>query len=125
MSTKTPEEVLKAWAESAAYWEKHRDSIRAMFGPITAALIGEANTQPGESVLDVAGGAGEPSLTIAEEPVGVVVCTDAAYGMVSAARREALKLHLHNIEFGACLAESLPFGDNSFDAVVSRLRVMF
>ena len=65
MSTKTPEEVLSAWAESALYWEKHRAVIAAMFAPVTDALLQDAGIRAGESVLDVAGGTGEPSLTVA------------------------------------------------------------
>jgi ubiquinone/menaquinone biosynthesis C-methylase UbiE len=42
------------------------------------------------SVLDVAGGPGEPSLTMAETvgPMGSVMCTDAVAEMVEAARGE-------------------------------------
>ena len=135
---------MTAWAESAAYWEKHRAVIRAMFAPMTEALLQSSGLKPGELVLDVAGGTGEPSLTVAERlrssgpgvsslassealgPIaGGVVCTDAVFAMVRAARVEALRLNLTNIEFGACLADSVPFLDNTFDIVLSRLGVMF
>jgi len=78
-------------------------------------------------VLDVAGGAGEPSLTIAERvgPAGAVACTDAVAEMVAAAESEARRRGLTNITFRQCVADSLPFESNSFDAVVSRLGVMF
>ncbi|HVF22913.1 MAG TPA: methyltransferase domain-containing protein, partial [Pyrinomonadaceae bacterium] len=80
-----------------------------------------------QKVLDVAGGPGEPSLTIAETvgPNGSVMCTDAVAEMVAAAEAEAKRRGLTNVEFRECVAESLPFDDNSFDAVVSRLGVMF
>src|SRR6185295_14246844 len=76
---------------------------------------------------DVAGGAGEPSLTIAERvgPNGSVMCTDAVAEMVEAARSEANRRGLKNVKFRQCTADSLPFPENSFDAVVSRLGVMF
>jgi SAM-dependent methyltransferase len=143
MSTKTPEEVLSAWAESALYWEKHRAVIRAMFSPITDALLHDAGIRAGDSVLDVAGGTGEPSLTMAAEfgakappphPSETdgggahrnrLVCTDAVFAMVSAARREAARLTLADIEFCACLGDALPFPANSFDVVLSRLGAMF
>jgi hypothetical protein len=57
------DDTLREWRESAPYWEKHSDVITAMFGPVTEALIEEAGIGPGQAVLDVAGGAGEPSLT--------------------------------------------------------------
>src|SRR5687768_9583072 len=81
------DEVLREWRASAFYWQKHADTIRSMFGPITQALIDDAEIMQGETVLDVAGGAGEPSLTIAEVvgPTGSVTFTDAVQEMVAAA----------------------------------------
>ena len=62
-----------------------------MFAPLTEALIEQAGIHEGQSVLDVAGGTGEPSLTIAEVvgPGGSVTCTDAVPEMVETARSEA------------------------------------
>jgi SAM-dependent methyltransferase len=120
-------EVLREWAENAAAWQKHNATIRTMFAPLTAAMIEAAGITAGHDVLDVAGGPGEPSLTIAETvgPSGSVMCTDAVAEMVAAAEGEAKRRGLTNVEFRQCVADSLPFDDNSFDAVVSRLGVMF
>jgi len=120
-------EVLREWRESAFYWQKHADTIRTMFGPITQALIGDAEIVEGDVVLDVAGGAGEPSLTIAKTvgPTGSVTCTDVTAEMVAAAQSEAQRHGVTNIAFKQCAADSLPFENNSFDAVVCRLGVMF
>jgi len=98
-----------------------------MFGPVTQALIEDAEIIEGEKVLDIAGGAGEPSLTIAEivGPTGSVTCTDVAPEMVAAAESEAKRRGLTNVAFKQCAADSLPFESRSFDAVVSRLGVMF
>ncbi len=125
--TQSPEEVVNAWRESARYWEKHRATIRQMFAPVTRALVEEAAMCEGHSVLDVAGGAGEPSLTIAETvgAQGSVVCTDIVIEMVEAARRESKKLGLTNISFQRCAADQLPFESESFDHAVSRFGVMF
>jgi len=120
-------EVLREWRESAFYWQKHADTIRTMFGPITQALIEDAEIIKGDAVLDVAGGAGEPSLTIAETvgPTGSVICTDVTAEMVAAAQSEAQRHRVTNIAFRQCAADSLPFENNWFDAVVCRLGVMF
>ena len=120
-------EILSEWRESAKYWSRHRATIRTMFAPLTRALIEHARIREGHSVLDVAGGPGEPSLTIAETvgPSGSVTCTDAVPEMVEAARTEAARRSLTNMQFRQCTADSLPFPDNAFDAVVSRLGVMF
>jgi ubiquinone/menaquinone biosynthesis C-methylase UbiE len=118
---------LREWNETAQFWTKHSATIRQMFSPLTDALIADAAIVPGQHVLDVAAGAGEPSLTIAEKvgPAGSVMCTDAIAEMVEAARAEAVKRGLTNIEFRRCTADSLPFPDNSFDCAVSRLGAMF
>jgi ubiquinone/menaquinone biosynthesis C-methylase UbiE len=121
------DDALREWRESALYWEKHAATIRVMFAPLTQALIGEAGIRRGQKVLDVAGGPGEPSLTIAEEvgPSGSVTCTDVAAEMVAAAEGEARRRGLANVEFRQCAAEQLPFDSDSFDAAVSRLGAMF
>lgn len=91
MSRAHAEETLLVWRDAASFWEKYAPTIRAMFAPVTRALIEEAGIKRGQSVLDVAGGPGEPSLAIAEvvAPGGSVTCTDAVARMVAAAEREA------------------------------------
>lgn len=120
-------DTLREWRESAGYWERHAQTIRTMFAPVTRALIEEAGIIEGDKVLDVAGGPGEPSLTIAEVvgPIGSVTSTDAVAEMVAAAQSEALRRGVKNISFEQCMADSLPFEDDSFDAAVCRMGVMF
>jgi len=120
-------EILREWNDNAAAWREHSATVRTMFAPLTAAIIEEAGISAGQSVLDVAGGPGEPSLTIAERvgPTGSVTCTDAVAGMVAAAEEEAKRRGLTNVRFRQCLAGELPFPDNSFDVAVCRLGVMF
>jgi ubiquinone/menaquinone biosynthesis C-methylase UbiE len=127
MTPQQANEVLQEWSESARFWAKHAETIREMFAPLTAALIEEAAIGPGQRVLDVAGGAGEPSLTIAKVvgPTGFVTCTDAIAGMVQTAEARARAEDLTNIKFHQCPAEALPFESDSFDAAVSRLGIMF
>ena len=119
--------TLQEWRVTARFWTKHSGTIRTMFAPLTEALIEVAGISPGQTVLNVAGGAGEPSLTIAERvgSKGSVTCTDAVAEMVAAAESEAQRRGLTNITFRQCVADSLPFDSNSFDAVVCRLGVMF
>ncbi|HET6645773.1 MAG TPA: methyltransferase domain-containing protein, partial [Pyrinomonadaceae bacterium] len=121
------DEVLREWRASAFYWQKHANTIRTMFDPVTQALIEDADIMEGEAVLDVAGGAGEPSLTIAGVvgPTGSVIYTDAVQEMLAAAESEAQRRGLKNITFKQCSAQSLPFESQSFDAVVCRLGAMF
>jgi ubiquinone/menaquinone biosynthesis C-methylase UbiE len=126
MSSEPNKDVLRDWRESAPYWAKHSDTIRLMFAPITAALLEASGIKAGQSVLDVAGGAGEPSITIAQSvgASGSVICTDAVAQMVATARSEARRAGASNIGFAQCVGESIPFAANTFDAVVCRLGVM-
>ena len=119
--------ILREWRESAPYWQKHAPTIRRMFAPVTSALIEDADITEGDKVLDVAGGPGEPSLSIAEVvgSTGSVTCTDAVAEMVFAAKSEAHRRGLENVFFEHCPADSLPFKDNSFDAAICRMGVMF
>ena len=62
-----------------------------MFAPVTKALFDDAEIKPGDAVLDVATGAGDPALSVAEEvgPSGKVVGIDPVPGMIEGARRAA------------------------------------
>lgn len=120
-------DAMREWRESAPFWEKHAETIRLMFAPVTRALVEEAAVREGQAVLDVAGGPGEPSLTIAEivGPSGSVTCTDAVAEMVEASEGEARRRGLTNVRFRQCVPGQLPFGAGSFDAAVCRFGAMF
>ena len=127
MNREQREDILRAWRESARYWEKHLGVIRAMFAPVTRVMIEDAEITTGQEILDLAGGAGEPALTIAEAvgDSGYVTCTDAIREMVDIAEREARRLQLTNMRFRQCLVESLPFESDRFDRAVCRFGIMF
>ena len=119
--------VIDQWSGAAPFWEKHRETIRQMFAPVTQALIDDARIENGHCVLDVATGPGEPALGIA--PVvgseGRIVGIDPIPEMVAAARRSANRSGLRNTQFEVAFADDLPFAADSFDAVVSRFGIMF
>jgi ubiquinone/menaquinone biosynthesis C-methylase UbiE len=127
MSDGPVKDTLDEWQETAVYWARHHQIIRAMFEPVTRELIEQAQIREEQWILDVAGGAGEPSLGIARTvgPRGLVMCTDPVAEMLDAAKREALSHGARNIQFRQCTADALPFADNSFNAAVCRLGVMF
>ncbi len=120
-------DVKTQWSESAPYWERHRETVREMFAPVTEALIEDGRIAKGHTVLDVAMGPGEPALSLAAFVglTGKVVGTDFVAGMVEAARREGERRGLQNASFETASAEKLPFAENLFDATVSRFGVMF
>lgn len=77
----------------------------------------------GERILDVATGTGWTSRRVAERGA-IVTGVDIADGMLAAARELAGEEKL-NIDYRRGDAESLPFADDSFDAVISTFGVMF
>jgi len=118
--------TLRAWRESAPFWERHAAVIRAMFEPLSSSLIEAAGVGPDDLALDVASGVGEPALQIAAtRKPALVVCTDAVREMVIAAKRVAARSGASNLGFAQCAAEALPFRSGRFDAVVCRLGAMF
>ena len=60
MSSEEPVGALDCWQANAKYWTSYSDTIARMFAPLTEAMIERAGIHEGQSVLDVAGGAGEP-----------------------------------------------------------------
>jgi len=120
-------EVVSRWSTAASFWEQYREIIRELFGPVSEALIEDAEVVPGCSVLDVGTGHGEPALRVAEVvgPAGTVAGIDPVVGMIEAARREASQRSQRNLRFEVARADTLPFPNDSFDAVVCRFGVMF
>ena len=81
-----------------------------------------AQVQPGQQVLDVACGTGVLARAVAERvgAAGSVVGLDVNDGMLAVAERNAPQ-----IEWRQGRAETLPFEDGRFDAVVSQFGLMF
>ena len=82
--------------------------------------IDMANIQPGQRVLDLAGGTGDLTLLIAPKvgPQGRVVLSDINNAMIRTGRARLLdKGIVGNVEYVQADAERLPFPDNSFDCI--------
>ncbi|MDO9434763.1 bifunctional demethylmenaquinone methyltransferase/2-methoxy-6-polyprenyl-1,4-benzoquinol methylase UbiE [Hydrogenophaga sp.] len=77
-----------------------------------------ANPQPGDQVLDIAGGTGDLSLAFARKvgPTGRVVHTDINEAMLREGRTRLIDLGVV-LPTMVCDAEKLPFANDSFDFV--------
>ena len=77
-----------------------------------------ANPQPGDRVLDIAGGTGDLALAFARKvgPIGRVVHTDINEAMLREGRNRLLDMGVA-LPTGVCDAEKLPFASESFDFV--------
>ncbi len=115
------------WSTAAEAWGANHDAFAEMSKHVTAAIVVAADLAPGHHVLDLAGGTGEPSLTVARQilPEGTVICTDLVQPMLDAAEKNAKRLGLTNMTFQVVDMEQIPFEDGRFDRVTSRFGIMF
>lgn len=119
--------MRKQWDVSAQGWNHHTAAIRAWLRQSTDAMLDMAGIGPGASVLDVAAGAGDQTLDIAQRvgPTGRVLATDLSPVMLELARRNAQQAGLRNVQTLVADGEDLAVASASFDAAVSRLGLMF
>jgi len=96
--------------------------VPALFGPWGPVIANAAGVAPGQSVLDVACGTGAATMAAAAivYPNGRVTGLDPNPEMLAVARRKSWDIDWHE-----GVAESLPFDDASFDAVISQFGFMF
>src|SRR6266853_5831343 len=123
------EHLHEEWTghETVAAWRKWHDRIAIFTRGATEAILETAHLRPGLRVLDLASGVGDPALSIAAKvkPSGRVTATDLGSGMISLAEELARKKGFTNIEFREASAESIPFADESYDALTCRFGIMF
>ena len=107
--------------------QKWRRQSAAMGNDMTRAIVAAAQVQPGMRVLDIACGAGEPAISIAQLLAGSgdVVGIDISPSPLKIAAERATQRGLSNVTFQQADAHLLPFADNRFDRITSRLGVMF
>ena len=115
------------WNEASKGWREWSEFIDRSTAPVSERLMAMARVQPGQRVLDVAAGYGEPSLTAAKivGPEGEVVATDISAGMLAYGRERAAAAGLQNVQFIESDAASLDFPPGSFDAALSRWGIIF
>ena len=96
--------------------------VPAEFREWAPRVIAAARVQPGDRVLDVACGTGILAREAARVvgPTGFVAGVDVDAAMLAVAARTA-----PDIEWRQAAAESLPYADRAFDAVVSQFGLMF
>jgi ubiquinone/menaquinone biosynthesis C-methylase UbiE len=118
--------VRKQWDAAARGWDAHAPEIRAWLRSSTDAMLAMAGVVPGARVLDVAAGAGDQTLDIAERvgSAGAVVATDLSPGIVALARDRAQRAGFEHVQCRVADGEDLQVEAASFDAAVCRLGLM-
>lgn len=116
----------ETWNNFSPGWRKWDDIVMNFLSPIGKEMIRLIHPQDEHLILDIAGGTGEPGLSIAKKlKKGKVVITDIAAGMLEIAKENASRRGITNVETVVCDVSELPFEDNSFDAITCRMGFMF
>ena len=115
------------WNRDGAAWRRWNPTLDRWYGEVTRQMLDLARIRPGQRVLDIAAGAGEPAVSAAERvgPGGYVLATDISEGIVELALQVARERGLEQIEARAMDGEKLDLPDASFDAVLCRLGLMY
>jgi len=121
------ETTRKQWQSAAAAWHRWTPTLQAWLGPVTEAMLELAELKAGDQVLDLAAGAGEPSLSAAERvgSSGRVIATDISSNILEFAAETARVRGLTNLETRVMDGEKPDLPDESFDAVLSRLGLIY
>jgi len=115
------------WNKDGAAWRRWNPTLDRWYGEVTRQMLDLALIQPGQRILDIAAGAGEPAVSAAERvgPGGYVLATDISEGIVELALQVARERGLKQIETRVMDGEKLDLPDASFDAVLCRLGLMY
>ena len=121
--------VRQEWSDPAtvAGWRRWFPKMLVQFQTGTDLLLQAASLEPGMHVLDLASGSGDPALALAAAvgPTGRVTATDSSTEMLALAEANARAQGLTNLTFRQADAQALPFPDQHFDRVTSKLGVMY
>jgi ubiquinone/menaquinone biosynthesis C-methylase UbiE len=118
--------VRMHWDTAARGWDAHSPEIRAWLRSSTDAMIAMAGVVQGARVLDIAAGAGDQTLDIAQRvrPAGAVVATDLSPAIMAFAQDRARRAGFQQVQCRVADGEDLQVEAASFDAAVCRLGLM-
>jgi ubiquinone/menaquinone biosynthesis C-methylase UbiE len=121
--------VRREWIAAAVGWQKWLDTLEAEAAgrAVSRVLLERADLQPGDLVLDVGSGYGEPGLSAASAvgPDGHVTCLDISGDMLAFAENRARAASLSNVSFVEADIEALELAPASVDVVLSRATLMY
>lgn len=112
------------WQEAAEAWHRWGPFLERWLGPATELLLDLAGVDERSRVLDVAAGAGGQTLAAARRGARVLA-TDTSPQILDFAAAEARNAGLANVATQEMDGESLEVEPGSFDAVISRLGLMY
>lgn len=115
------------WQNAAEAWYRWSPVLKKWLGPATEKMLDMAELKSGDKVLDIAAGAGEQSISAAQRvgPQGKVLATDISSNILEFALQLAKQSGVNNIETKVMDGENLSLDDNTFDAVISRVGLIY
>lgn len=115
------------WQTAAQAWYNWSSTLNKWLGNATDKMLEMAGINTGQKVLDIAAGAGEQSITTAKKvgPAGHVLATDISPNILEFAKQMAKQAGVGNIETAVMDGENLPLDDETFDAVISRVGLIY
>jgi ubiquinone/menaquinone biosynthesis C-methylase UbiE len=121
------EATRQQWQNAAPAWHSWTPTLHAWLNPVTEVMLDLAKLKAGDRVLDLAAGAGEPAITAAQRvgPSGYVLATDISANILEFAAQAARDRGLTNVETRVMDGEKPNLPDASFDAVLSRLGLIY
>jgi SAM-dependent methyltransferase len=122
----TVQVALAQWEAAADGWDAQSPALHAWLRGPTRTMFDAAGIGPGNCVLDVAAGAGDQTIALAERigSQGRIVATDLSPALVERLRRNTLNAGFHTVEARSADAQTpLPEAD-VFDAAICRLGLM-
>lgn len=115
-----------AWDKAAAGWNAKTPLIHDWLREATERMLDVAGLARGAHVLDLAAGAGDQTLDLAQRvgPEGSVLATDLSPAILEFALRNARAAGFGNVRTRVADAEHLELEPRSFDAAVCRMGLM-
>jgi len=115
------------WQAAAEAWHRWGPTLHQWLGEATNVMLDMAGVLEGQRVLDVAAGAGEQTIVTAQRvgPTGSVLATDISSNILDFAQQAARHAGLKNVETKVVDGENLELPENSFDAVISRVGLIY
>jgi ubiquinone/menaquinone biosynthesis C-methylase UbiE len=115
------------WQAAAEAWYRWSPTLHQWLGKATDIMLEMAGISTGHRVLDVAAGAGEQSITAAKKvgSAGYVLATDISSNILAYAQQMAKQERIQNIKTEVMDGENLSLEEESFDAVISRVGLIY
>lgn len=125
--TQYKETTREQWQAAADAWHRWGPTLEEWLGPATEIMLDMAGIAAGSRVLDVAAGTGGQTLAAAHRvgPTGAVLATDISSRILEFAKENALQSGMSNVETQVMDGENLQAPDGSFDAVISRVGLIY